>query len=141
MDTQPNIKQTVPFFMVASMDNSLKFYVDGLGFKLINQWVPRGKIEWCWLQRGGGVLMLQEYRSRANGKGQPGVDVEICFQCIDSLALYNEFMLNSLQPTEPFVGNNLWVTAVTDPDGFRLSFHSPTDVPEETTYTEWQKSL
>jgi len=36
----------------------------------------------------------------------------------------------------PFVGNNLWVTSFTDPDGYRLDFESPTDVPEETVYSE-----
>ena len=38
--------------------------------------------------------------------------------------------------SRPFVGNNLWVTSLTDPDGYRLDFESPTDVPEETVYTE-----
>jgi lactoylglutathione lyase len=35
------------------------------------------------------------------------------------------------------VGNKLWVTTVTDPDGYKLFFNSPTDVPEETLYSEW----
>ena len=26
------------------------FMLDGLGFKVLNTWTPRGKIEWCWLQ-------------------------------------------------------------------------------------------
>jgi hypothetical protein len=26
---------------------------------------------------------------------------------------------------------------MTDPDGYGLHFESPTDVPEETTYSEW----
>ena len=34
----------------------------------------------------------------------------------------------------PFVGNGLWVTSVTDPDGYHLYFESPTEVPEETIY-------
>ena len=36
----------------------------------------------------------------------------------------------------PFVGNNLWVTSFRDPDGYRIDFESPSDVPEETEYTE-----
>jgi hypothetical protein len=31
-----------------------------------------------------------------------------------------------------FVGNGLWVTSFADPDGYRLDFESPTDVPEDT---------
>jgi lactoylglutathione lyase len=42
-------------------------------------------------------------------------------------------------PKEPFVGNQLWDVALSDPDGYRLHFESPTDVPEETRYSEWIK--
>jgi len=47
--SKPNIKLTVPFFRVADMEVSMRFYMDGLGFTITNQWTPRGKIEWCWL--------------------------------------------------------------------------------------------
>jgi hypothetical protein len=29
----------------------------------------------------------------------------------------------------------MWVTILADPDGYKLDFESPTNVPEETTYT------
>ena len=80
METPPNIKQTVPFFRVSDMAVSLRFYVDSLGFKLINKWEPRGTIEWCWLQRDGAALMLQEYRDGQVPIHKPGVSVSICFQ-------------------------------------------------------------
>jgi len=32
--TSANIKQAVPFFAVTSMERSLRFYVEGLGFKM-----------------------------------------------------------------------------------------------------------
>ena len=44
-----------------------------------------------------------------------------------------------MEASEPFVGNNMWVTGLTDPDGYKLYFESPTDVPEETKYSEWKK--
>ena len=31
---------------------------------------------------------------------------------------------------------NLWVTSLIDPDGYRLEFESPTDVPEGTEYSD-----
>ena len=34
-----------------------------------------------------------------------------------------------------FVGNGLWVVTFLDPDGYRIEFESPTDVPEETVYS------
>jgi len=33
-----------------------------------------------------------------------------------------------------FVANGMWVTSITDSDGYRLDFESTTDVPEETEY-------
>jgi hypothetical protein len=30
----------------------------------------------------------------------------------------------------------MWVTQVTDPDGYELYFESPTDAPEETEFSE-----
>jgi catechol 2,3-dioxygenase-like lactoylglutathione lyase family enzyme len=60
--TEPKVKQAVPFFMVANIAASLRFYVDGLGFKMTEQWINEGKLEWCLLERGGAALMLQEYR-------------------------------------------------------------------------------
>ena len=36
----------------------------------------------------------------------------------------------------PIVGNGLWVTSVWDLDGYRLDFESPTELPEETIYSD-----
>lgn len=138
---QPNLLQAVPFFRVANMDRSLSFYVEGLGFAIKDQWTPRGIIEWCCLEREGVALMLQEPRRDKPVRpleGKPGLGVSICCQCRDAVALYHEFLGRGLQPSEPFVGNNMWVTAVTDPDGYRVEFESLTDVPEETRYSDWK---
>jgi lactoylglutathione lyase len=139
MDTQHNIKQAVPFFMVKNMETSLLFYTDGLGFTLINQWTPSGKIEWCWLQREGAAIMLQEPRNKDKLAGELERGISICFQCTDALALYHEFTERGIAIQEPFVGNNMWVVAFNDPDGYKLDFESPTDVEEETKYSEWKK--
>ncbi len=136
-----NIQYAVPLFMVSNMETSLKFYTDGLGFTTLNTWTPRGKIEWCWLQREGGPLMLQEFRVSETkpylSGDKPGAGVSIWFQCLDSLALYHEFIDKGIDAQEPFVGNGLWDVRVIDPDGYYLHFESPTDVPEETKYSEW----
>jgi len=138
-----NIQQAVPFFAVADMEASLRFYVDGLGFEVIAKWMPEGSIEWCCLQREGAALMLQEYNTEGNNAWTPdsrvGVGVSIFFICEDALSLYHEFVANGVAPTEPFVGNNMWVISIQDPDGYALNFESSTDVPEETRYSEWQQ--
>jgi lactoylglutathione lyase len=139
--TTQNIRLTVPFFMVADMEASLRFYREGLGFKLTNQWTPRGKIEWCWLERDAVSIMLQEPRKpNVEQSGPLGGGVTISYQCADALALYHEFNAKSLALSEPFVGNGMWVFGLKDPDGYRLEFESLTDVPEETTYTAWIKN-
>ena len=133
---EANLTQAVPFFMVTTMDASVSFYVDGLGFQMKNKWVPDGRLEWCWLERGTAALMLQEYRPGRRPDATPGVGVTICFMCEDAIALYKEFTARGASPARPFVGNRLWVTSVTDPDGYRLFFESPTDAPEESEYQE-----
>ena len=135
------INQTVPFFGVRDMQASLKFYLDGLGFTMTRSWTPDGRIRWCWLQRDSAALMLQEFWKKGehgDGPGPPdgplGAGMSICFMCDDAIALYREFSARGLSPSRPFVGNGLWCTTIVDPEGFRLEFESPTDVPEETVY-------
>jgi hypothetical protein len=36
-----NVKQAVPLFGVTNMEASLRFYVDGLGFKMKRWWIPQ----------------------------------------------------------------------------------------------------
>src|ERR1700761_6986815 len=132
-EPEPNVQQVVPFFWVANIEASLRFYVDGLGFRRTNQWIVDKKIRWCWLQLGGAALMLQEYGSNSPLHNEKlGQGVSVCFQCRDALAIYHEIRARGLEPKTPFVGNNMWVTILTDPDGYKLDFESPTDVPEET---------
>ena len=139
-----NLTQVVPFLGVTDMERSLRFYLDGLGFVMKNKWEPEGKIRWCWLTRGGASLMLQEYVKEGHGvqrtEGVLGQGVSLSFQCEDALALYREFRTSGLEPSEPFVGNSMWVTSLSDPDGYRVEFESPTDVPEETKLSEFEAS-
>jgi catechol 2,3-dioxygenase-like lactoylglutathione lyase family enzyme len=135
--TTANVQQAVPFFMVSNIEASLRFYVDGLGFRRTKKWIVDGKIRWCWLEIGRVAIMLQEYGTDSPlTTAKLGEGVSVCFQCKDALAIYHETVARGLKPKTPFVGNNMWVTILTDPDGYKLDFESPTDVPEETEYTE-----
>jgi lactoylglutathione lyase len=137
MDSATNLKQAVPFFMVTNMERSLAFYVKGLGFEVKIDWKPGGTIEWCWLERDGVALMLQEYREGRRPAEKSGTGFSVCFMCRDALKLYDEFLQKGLSLPEPFVGNNLWVVELNDPDNYKIMFESPTEVPEETTYSSW----
>lgn len=127
-----NLKQVVPFLGVTDMERSLRFYLDGLGFTLKNKWEPEVRIRWCWLTRGGASIMLQEFVKEGHGGQRPegvlGQGVNLSFQCEDALALYHEFRARGLDPSEPMVGNSMWVTSLRDPDGYRVEFESPTDL-------------
>jgi predicted enzyme related to lactoylglutathione lyase len=136
-----NVKQAVPFFMVKDMDSSINFYVNGLGFSMTESWTGQGKIKWCWLNIGDAALMLQEVDKKEDvSKEKTGEGVEIFFICEDALAIYTQITSNGIFASEPFVGNNMWVVQVKDPDGYKISFESFTDVPEETKYSQWNNT-
>ncbi len=98
---------------------------------------PDGKIRWCWLELGEAAIMLQEFSPERQSKETPGTGVNVCFQCKDALALYREFKARGIQTrNRPSVGNRLWVVPVTDPDGYRIEFSSPTEAPEDTEFEE-----
>jgi lactoylglutathione lyase len=132
--TQTNVQQVVPFLWVTNIAASLRFYVDGLSFTKTKDWIDGGKLRWCWVELGGAALMLQEYSSNTIPSGKRGEGVSLCFQCKDVLAIYHDAIAHDLKPQRPFVGNGMWVTVLTDPDGYKLDFESPTDVPEDTEY-------
>jgi lactoylglutathione lyase len=138
--TEPNVKQAVPFFRVSDMQRSVRYYVDGLGFEMTIKWIDEGVLRWCWLERGGAALMLQEFRKEGHDswvpEGKVGVGVSICFICQDALAIYHEVTSRGIQASRPFVGNGMWNFGLSDPDGYRIEFESYTDVPEETVYSE-----
>ncbi|HXC46986.1 MAG TPA: VOC family protein [Candidatus Sulfotelmatobacter sp.] len=144
MQTAPqaarNVRQVVPFFRVSDMQQSVRFYSEGLGFSMKHQWVVDGKLRWCWLTLGGASLMLQEFAKQGQGSLPPdqkvGLGVSLSFQCEDALAIYREVSSRGVQASEPFVGNSMWVTTLSDPDGYRLEFESPTNVPEETKLSD-----
>jgi catechol 2,3-dioxygenase-like lactoylglutathione lyase family enzyme len=139
---QANLQQAVPFFAVASMEASVRYYVDGLGFAMTKKWIDEGKLRWCWLERGGAALMLQEFRRQGHdswvpeGKVGVGVGVSICFVCEDALAFYREVKARGIEASRPQVGNGMWVTTLSDPDGYKLQFESLTDVAEDTELVE-----
>jgi len=139
-----NVQQAVPFFSVRDIEKSVRYYVEGLGFEKTLEWVPDGRLRWCWLRLGGAAVMLQEIgpgdgRHNPPPTGRLGLGVSIYFICENALAIYREVSARGIRATSPFVGNSMWVTSLTDPDGYELHFESPTDAPEETRYDGREK--
>jgi lactoylglutathione lyase len=84
-----NVIAVVPFLGVSDMEQSVCYYVDGLGFTMTNKWIDNGKLRWCWLEKGGAALMLQEFWREGPHTGRPdgklGQGVSLAFQCRDAL--------------------------------------------------------
>ena len=100
----------------------------------LERWIDEGKLRWCWLQHGEAALMLQEFRKGPDGKVGEGVSIN--FICDDAIAFYHAFKSRGVDVSRPLVGNGMWVTSSSDPDGYKLFFESKTDAPEETQYTD-----
>ena len=135
-----NVTEVVPLLGVSSMERSLRYYVDGLGFTMKNKWVVDGSVRWCWLALGGAALMLQELAKQGPHSPAPhgklGEGVSLWFQCEDAIAIYHEVRSRGIQASEPQVGNAMWDTSLSDPDGYRIHFGSPTNTAEETKLSE-----
>ena len=136
-----NVTAVVPLLLVTNMERSLAFYVDGLGFTIQNRWLPEGRLRWCWLSLGGAALMLQEAvassREKMAAAGVLGNGVSLNFSCSDALAIYRDAVIRDIHTLrEPQVGNLSWEVSFADPDGYRIHFSSPTDLPEETLLSD-----
>ena len=134
MTGNANVKEAVPFFRVSNIERSLRYYVYGLGFEMTRKWIVEGKLRFCWLQHGEAALMLQEFPKEGHDswspKGKVGEGVSICFQCDDALAIYRIVTARGIKASKPFVGNGMWVTSLSDPDGYKIEFESLTDMME-----------
>ena len=134
------IRAAVPFFRVSNMEESVRYYIDGLGFEMSKRWVVEGTLRWCWLEHGKASIMLQEFPKKGHDswvpEGTVGEGVSICFICEDALAIYRQLKSRGIRASRPVVGNGMWVTSLSDPDGYRIDFESYTDVPEETVLAD-----
>ena len=107
------------FFAVKDAEKSVVFYIDGLGFEFKNKWVEDGVIRWCHLLIGEAGLMLQQFRTHGHDsrlfRDKKGEGVTLCFFCDDAVGFYRDVTSRGIDASEPFVGNMMWVTEMTDP--------------------------
>jgi catechol 2,3-dioxygenase-like lactoylglutathione lyase family enzyme len=131
----------VPFLWVADLERSRHFYVAGLGATVDREWIMDGRRRWCRLGLGAAALMLQERGPGHDLGAPPGAGISLNFTCDDALALYENALAAGLDPVrEPQVGNGLWEIGYADPDGYRIHFASPTDLPEELLVSAYRVS-
>src|SRR5215469_711954 len=93
-NTAVNVKQVVPFFAVTNIEQSVRYYTEGLGFVMKNKWVVDEKLRWCWLEIGSAALMLQEFFREGHDSWVPsckvGEGVSLNFICDDAIAFYHD---------------------------------------------------
>jgi lactoylglutathione lyase len=141
MSAPSNVTAVVPLLIVTSMELSLGFYTSGLGFSIQRRWEPDGQLRWCRMSLGDAALMLQEAtepsREKTMTRGASGNGSSLYFSCNDALAIYRDAARGGVQAIrEPQVGNFAWEVFFLDPDGYKINFSSPTDLPEETLLSE-----
>jgi uncharacterized glyoxalase superfamily protein PhnB len=129
------VKEVVPLLRVQNMELSLRYYVDGLRFEMKDKWIVDGKVRWCWLAMGGAALMIEGHKPWTPA-GKAGEGVSINFICDDAIAFYHDVRSRGIEASEPQVGNAMWVSGLSDPDGYRLFFESAADEPEETKLSQ-----
>jgi hypothetical protein len=84
--------------------------------------------------------MLQEFAEEGHDSWIPsckvGEGVSIYFMCGDAIGIYREFISRGAKASKPVVSNGLWVTHLSDPDGYEIAFESPANAPEDTELTD-----
>jgi glyoxylase I family protein len=123
------VGELVPLLFVEDAGRSAAFYRDKLGFELTGSWEPEGKLSWCRMRRGGGVLMLQQACPEEDGPAAGrGRGVEFFFTCDDADTVYAELSANGVTVDPPKVAfYGMKQLFLKDPDGYALCFQNPVE--------------
>ncbi|MFI4973901.1 MAG: VOC family protein [Caulobacterales bacterium] len=118
-----------PLFNVADVEASLVFWRDKLGFEETHRFDWQGRLMFAQLRRGDVEIML-------NGRGgdpaarraRPHYTEAVFYFRVDDVhALYSDLTAKGLAPTAPETQEyGLDEVFLRDPDGYELSFTSPT---------------
>lgn len=116
--------------MVFDMNESLKFYVDVLGFKIHESAGEENDVGWVWLTRGDVNLMLNtqyEMPDRPEQREASRVsahrDTILYLGCPDVDAAYRELLNKGLKPDPPEVAPyGMKQLYLYDPDGYGICF-------------------
>ena len=129
-----SLKGTATLLQVFDMPESLRFYRDKLGFRILEQ-APNqtDDCDWVLLSLDDVQLMLNTAYEKPDRPAAPDPvrmashsDVEIYFGAPDVQAVYNHLVEQGLTVKEPKItGYGFKAVTIQDPDGFILCFHWP----------------
>ena len=121
----------VPMLSVDDIEKTVNYYVDGLGFRKKSEWIKDGRLRWCMLEyEGGAAIMAQEHDPESGPEGKRGDGMTMYVMCDDAPSFYKMVIGRGIEANETFIGNGMHVVDLIDPDGYRISFESPTDEPD-----------
>jgi hypothetical protein len=60
--------------------------------------------------------------------------MSICFMREDAVEIYDKVRSRGTEASEPQVGNALWVTGLTDADGYGLFIEGPQTFPKRRSF-------
>ncbi len=128
-----NLKGVSPLLQVHDMSVALEFYLK-LGFEVIDSAPSLEQCEWCLLRVNDVELMLNTIFEKDERPLEREIlrnayhgDVIIYFGCPDVLDLYHDLTARGVDVQPPQVtGYGFDALNITDPDGYHLCFHWPT---------------
>ena len=119
--------ELVPLLLADDIVRSLKFYRDMLGFSVVQQWEPDGKLAWCRIERDQVALMLQQACAEDGPAVGRGRGVMFYFHCTDAVAEYTRLCDLGLQLSPPEIAfYGMQQLFLRDLDGYELCFQNPT---------------
>lgn len=123
---QTRISQLWPLLDVASLERSIGFWRDKLGFSLVaHDGGPDRHMGWCRLERDGASIMLQGGRDEHRA-APPGGGICLYFVCDDADAIHAELSRRGLALAPPKVAYyGMKQLYVPEPDGYAICFESP----------------
>ncbi|TWJ00850.1 catechol 2,3-dioxygenase-like lactoylglutathione lyase family enzyme [Mucilaginibacter frigoritolerans] len=128
-----NISGVTALFQVFDMPQSLNFYRDILGFKVIMSSGEGDDVDWVLMRLNDTELMLNTAYEKPNRPQSPDSlrndwhnDVSLYFGCPDTDDLYAYLIKKGLKIKKPEITGYGWkALSLHDPDGYRLCFHWP----------------
>ena len=121
------LRAFTPSFTVDDLEASVRFYVDGLGFTVHDRWEDDGKLLGVMLVAGTAHLGLSQDDWAKGRDRQKGVGCRVWAETAQDLdALAARMREHGIEPVGPKTES--WgsrTLAVTDPDGFQITFAPP----------------
>ncbi|MCD6520078.1 MAG: VOC family protein [Anaerolineae bacterium] len=120
--------EVVPLLQVSSMEDTLLYYREVLGFALDFAWPEEGEPKWAMVSREGAHFMFTIDLGTSSGQfiAEKGNGEVFYLLCADLQALYSELVeRGAIIVQEPVTFGGRRQFSVGDPNGYVLAFSEP----------------